>query len=211
MLNHKISLLNQWKTMAGVTLACICLSWTLGGLHAASAETENEQELTEVEVQALKLSVPSGWTQEKPSSSMRLSQFRIPSADGDNEDAELAIFSFGGGGNRAANVRRWIGQFQADSESRVTTGKSPQGEYVLVDVRGTYNRPIGPPIQRKTKPVPNSRMLAVVLTLEGKANYFLKLTGPSNTVTENLDSFRHSFGASSAGDEEETTVDQLGP
>ena len=37
--------------------------------------------------------------------------------------------------------------------------------------------------------------LAVILMVEGKGNYFLKVTGPQKTVAGVVDAFRTSFGA----------------
>ena len=38
-------------------------------------------------------------------------------------------------------------------------------------------------------------MLAVILAVKGKGNYFLKLTGPMKTVTASATTLRQSFGA----------------
>jgi gluconolactonase len=71
---------------------------------------------------------------------------------------------------------------------------------VLVDVAGTYKKPIGPPIQQKTQRAPGNRMLGLILAKEGKGNYFLKLVGPEKTVTAAADDFRSSFGGSAAAE-----------
>lgn len=158
----------------------------------------------DIKVQDITLRVPQSWKQQPPSNRLRLAQFDIPAAEGDKEDAELVISSFGGGGGGIdANVQRWIDQFQPEGRrAKVHTGTTPQGAYVIADLTGTYNKPDGPPIQRKTIPTPGSRMLAVILTVEDKANYFLKLTGPEKTVTAAAEALRASFGAD-AGKEKE--------
>ena len=84
---------------------------------AAEAADKKESEVKTVEVElkgGLKLNVPESWKQSKPSSRLRLAQFDIPAAKGDEEGGELAIFNFGFGGGAKANIERWIGQFQAD-------------------------------------------------------------------------------------------------
>jgi len=143
------------------------------------------------------LNVPTNWKAQKPTSRLRLGQFDIPAAKDDKEAAELAIYSFGGGGGGInANIKRWVGQFESEGRSvKVTEGKSPQGPYVVVDLKGTYRKPTGPPFQQKTVPTPGSRMLAIILTVEKKANFFLKLTGPEKTVTATEAAFRKSFSA----------------
>jgi gluconolactonase len=150
--------------------------------------------LQDSKVGEITLKTPKSWKQSKPTSQLRLSQFEIPASEGDKEAAELAIFSFAGG-SVEDNIKRWTEQFQpAERQVKTTKAKSALGEYVLVDVSGTYLKPVGPPIARKTEPMPGARMLAVILAVEGQGNYFLKLTGPAKTVTASAEAFRTSFG-----------------
>jgi gluconolactonase len=158
-------------------------------------------DLKEAKVGEITLKTPANWKQSKPTSRLRKAQFSIPAVEGDKEAAELAIFSFGAGGGVKANVDRWIGQFSADGrKSKITSGKSKTGEYVFVEVGGTYKKPVGPPIRGKTEPMPNARMLGVILAVEGKGNYFLKMTGPTKTVAAAADAFRGSFGGDVASE-----------
>ncbi len=155
----------------------------------------------------LKLSVPAAWKQSEPNSRLRLAQFEIPAAEGDEESVELAIFSFqGGGGDVAANIRRWVGQFDEDGrKSKIIIGKAEQGEYVFVDVTGTYNRTVGPPILGTTESLPNARMLAVIMAVPKgmpKVVYYLRMAGKEKTVNENFDEFRDAFGANAETEEE---------
>jgi len=154
-----------------------------------------------VEIDSFELSIPETWKQTQPSPAQRRfrkAQFEIPQADGDADPAELVIYHFGpqGGGGVDANLQRWIGQFDASGrKAKKTSGESPLGEYVLVDIAGTYNKPIGPPIRQQTQPMPGARMLGVILHAKKGGNYFFKLTGAEKTVTGAVDGFRASFGA----------------
>jgi gluconolactonase len=115
--------------------------------------------------------------------------------EGDKEPAELAVFNFGAGGGVQANIDRWVGQFLPENrQAKSTQGKCPLGEYVLVDVSGTYRKPVGPPIQGRTESVPGSRMLGVILSVEKKGLYFLKLTGPEKTVAAAATALRTAIG-----------------
>ena len=155
----------------------------------------------QVEVKDIKLAVPTSWKQEKPSSSLRLTQFRIPAADGDKEDAELSVFSFGAS-SVVDNVKRWTGQFDPNGrEAKVTSGEAEIGKYVFVEVSGIYNKPVGPPVFGKTEAVPDSRMYAVLLTTD-KGVYYLKLTGPDKTVSGEATTLRASFGGDAAKEKE---------
>jgi gluconolactonase len=148
-----------------------------------------------VELQDLKLTVPADWKAMQPSSRLRLAEFSIPAAEGDTEASELVVFPpFGGSVEQ--NVSRWVTQFEGEGRQvRMRKGASTHGDYVLVDMQGTYKKPVGPPIQGRTAAVENYRMLAVILMVEGKGNYFLKVTGPQKTVAGVVDAFRTSFGA----------------
>ena len=150
-----------------------------------------------VKLRDITLTVPPTWEQQKPSSRLRVGQFKLPAVKGDKEAAELAIFFFGGtGGGADANIRRWKGQFRAEGrKAKLLRGESAQGPYLLLDLTGTYNKPVGPPVQGRTKPMKGARMLAVILAVKGKGNYFLKLTGPMKTVTASATTLRQSFGA----------------
>ena len=138
---------------------------------------------------------PVTWISEAPSSSMRLAQYRLPGLEGNPEDAELAVFYFGGqGGSVQANVDRWIGQFSNLDGSPVTDPRVSQRDangipLTIVDVRGTYHQSQGP-MMAQTTAKENYRMLAAVA--EGPAGpTFFKLTGPQPTV----DHFEESFNS----------------
>ncbi len=168
------------------------------GMPAAQAADET----TALELGDIKLVVPATWKREEPSNKLRLGQLKVQPVEGDTEPAELVISFFNGdGGGGPANVKRWIGQFAADGRTvKASQGTSKQGEYIITEISGTYNQPIGPPVAGKTKAVPGSKSLGVILTVPQKGNYFLKLTGPEKTVTAAAEKFRQSFGADGASE-----------
>ena len=145
----------------------------------------------------IKLTVPTNWKQGELSNRLRTAQFEVPAVAGDKDAAELVVYFFGGaGGGVDANLQRWAGQFQgAGKKTKTYEGKSTQGKYYLIDITGVYNKPIGPPIQRKTNPTAGYQMLGVVLVVKDKGNYFIKLTGPHKTVSHWANTLRTSFGA----------------
>jgi hypothetical protein len=161
----------------------------------ADEAKDADDKVTEVKLQDVVFSVPTTWKQEEVTSNLRLAQFRIPAAEGDKEDAELAVFSFGAS-DVGENIRRWIGQFQPEGRAaKVFTGEAQQGKYVFVDVSGTYNKPVGPPVLRKTEAVPGSRVLAVLLVTPEKGVFYLKMAGLDKTVAAQAAALRASFGA----------------
>jgi len=162
------------------------------------------EETVEVKLKDLVLNLPKSWAESDTVNSMRLATYEIPAADGDKDKGELAISTCGGdGGGVAANVDRWVGQFSPDGrEASIKKGMAGKNAYHIADIAGTYQKPVGPPRDRKTVPAEGYRMLGVIITLEGKGVYFLKLTGPDATVKAQAEILRASFGAKSESEED---------
>lgn len=175
----------RWTTSAAAVLVC-----------CVAIAQDKAKETQSVEVKDIKLTVPKAWKQERPSNQFRVAQFKIDAAEGDKEGAELVITQFGGGGGGVDdNIKRWVNQFEAkERKVKVTKGKCSHGEYIVVDVAGTYLKPDGPPIAGKTKPTAGARVLNVMLMVEDKGSYFLKLAGLEKTVTGAATDLRTSFG-----------------
>lgn len=183
--------------MLRASIIAVCL------VAPALSVADEAPKTTDVKLRALTLKVPATWKQVPSQSSMRLATFQVQAA-GDGMPGELTIYNFpGGGGSAEANISRWIGQFESKGrESKVTSGKAGKHDYIFLDASGTYNQPIGPPIRRQSKPVPNSRMLGVILTLDAGV-YFLKMTGPDETILAQADALRQSFGGDVATEKTE--------
>lgn len=135
----------------------------------------------------LNFAAPAGWKTVATSSSMRVAQFTLPRAAGDAADAELVVYYFGGsGGTVEANIERWLGQMQqpdgkpssaiAKRDSRTVNGL----KVTLVDVSGTYVAEVTPGSPQRHNS-PNFRLRAAVIEAPN-GPYFIKLTGPANTV-----------------------------
>ncbi|REJ71903.1 MAG: SMP-30/gluconolactonase/LRE family protein [Planctomycetota bacterium] len=162
-----------------------------------------------VRAQALELVIPSAWQAEAPANRLRLAQFAVPGEEEDEETAgEFVVFPpFGG--SATDNIKRWIDQFDPeDRKLAMYEGQAPQGDYILVQLDGTYFKPVGPPIQRKTEPTEGMRMLAVIFSAEAGGNFFLKLTGPEATVDAAGEAFRKTFGGDSDGETEYTLPEE---
>jgi hypothetical protein len=119
---------------------------------------------------------------------MRAATYTLPAASGDSEDGECAIYYFGEGqgGGVDANVKRWVGQFQAPGGGPAdalakTSKKTINGIAVtIVDLTGTYMFRAAPMAPQAT-PKPGYRMLAAIA--EGsQAPVFFKLTAPKKTA-----------------------------
>ena len=152
----------------------------------------------ETKIGEITLQVPTSWKSEPPTNKLRLAQFKIPAAEGDEHPTELVISSFpGGGGGVDANLKRWVSQFSSDGRKvKITTGECPQGAYHFSDVKGTYEYTAGGPFAGGKKELrPNHQSHSIVLVTKDKEVYFLRLTGPEKAVTAAEKSFRAAFGA----------------
>ena len=165
---------------------------------AADEEQAKTPKVRDVKVEDLVLKIPADWKQQPPANRLRLAQFDIPKAEGDEQPTEMVVSSFGGtGGGVDANIERWIGQFSnGGRKATIIKGKSELGTYYLANISGTYNMSIGPPIQGRTQAMPNFRMLGIIFEREGQGTYFLKMAGPDKSVAAQEDALR----ATIAGD-----------
>ncbi|MFN9718512.1 MAG: hypothetical protein ACK58L_07455 [Planctomycetota bacterium] len=185
-------------------LSC-CLTMTLSAISQADEKTpaKGSAQTVEVKLKDLTLNLPKSWSQSDVVNQMRLATYDIPAVEGDMGKGELAVSTFGGdGGGVGPNIDRWVGQFEADGRDvTVKQGKVGETVYHVADISGTYLKPVGPPVLRKSEPTKGQRMLGVIIQLKGKGVYFLKLTGPDKTVKAQADALRASFGATSEGEE----------
>jgi hypothetical protein len=146
----------------------------------------------DVELGGMRSKAPAGWKEEPTTSEMRLAQFKLPKADGDDEDAQVIIFTFpaGSSGSAEANMKRQLAKFSGKpdvKEGKVAVGKQ---ECPVQDITGTYlqkKRPFDPADKGTEKA--NFRQLYVVALIEGKGDYYPTLVGPAKTVEKHKKEF----------------------
>ena len=144
----------------------------------------------------LKYQVPAGWVNEKPSSSMRVAQYKLPKVAGDGEDASLVLYFFGSGqgGGVSDNVDRWVNQMEqpdghpSKDKAKIETLTVHGLKVTTVDISGTYTAQMSPGSDTRHNDG-NQRLLAAVVETP-KGNYFAKLIGPEKTVSH----WNQSFG-----------------
>lgn len=147
-----------------------------------------------VELAGMKATTPADWKQEMPTSSMRLTQFKLPKAEGDKEDAELALFVFpGGSGTVQQNLDRQVAKFQPPAgkdkvEQKVEKIKVGTIEATYQDISGTFiKKPF--PMAEKGTPIPDYRQLYVVFEAKDGKQYYMTLLGPAKTVEKHKKPF----------------------
>jgi len=136
----------------------------------------------------LHFKIPDGWVTEKPSSNMRVAQYKLPKVEGDPEDGSLVLYYFGAsqGGAVQANIDRWVSQMQqpdgsASKDKAKTDNLTVNGlKVTTVDVTGTYTAEMSPGSGDRHNNADYRLRAAVIETPKG--NYFAKLVGPAKTI-----------------------------
>lgn len=144
--------------------------------------------------------IPTTWKRERSKSEMRVVQYGLPAANGDNGKTEFVVFYFSGqGGGVEENLKRWRGMFQ-DSKDDGKTDRFTAGELKIttLDISGTYlDRPT--PFAPEATPRKNYRMLNAVIETPNDGPYFLRLVGPKKSVEEQLDNWKHMLKTATSG------------
>jgi hypothetical protein len=183
----------------------IAMAWLINS-HLSSSSSAAPQSVSaqpapviassRVRVGDLTATVDEGWIQEAPSSSLRLTQFRLPASERGIDDAELAVFS-SIGGSVQDNLSRWFDQFSqpdgSDSQEKARVQKFSVNEMstTIADLTGTFTgggMPMSQPVEKK-----DYRLLAAIVVGASDVYYF-KLVGPEKTVERWATSFGKFIG-----------------
>ena len=173
-------------TVGAVSFCMMLAGWACS--RPGSTATNSHADSSQSASGELKFKAPDGWTVEKPTSSMRVAQYKLPKVEGDKDDATLVLYYFGAtqGGTAQANIDRWIGQIQqpdgSDSKSKAKTeSMTVNGLNVnTVDVTGVYTAEMAPGSKTFHNDADYRLRAAVIETPKG--NYFVKLAGPVKTI-----------------------------
>ncbi len=143
----------------------------------------------------LRFAPPAAWVAEKPSSSMRIAQLRIPSGKSGVEDGLVTVFHFGpgGGGGVDANLKRWAGQFKqedgSDPMSHAKTAKLESSGFQIttIELDGRY---VTGPMSMETRQYDEPGWALIGGIVEGNGGpWFFKGVGPKEVVTANRAAF----------------------
>ncbi len=178
-----------FMAMAVASLAAINVACS----NAEEATPGDDKKGTVVEWAGLKSTAPGDWKEEQPSSNLRQGQFRLAKAEGDKDDAEVAIFLSPGGGGVEANLKRQFDKFQVPAgkdkvDSKQEKLKLGTHEAVYLDLTGTYLKKAFPMAKEGT-PTPGYRMLYVIFETKDGAVASLWLLGPEKTVEKHKKAF----------------------
>lgn len=185
-----------YKVFAAVLISMILVS---GGCKTSAGVAALPNPASQASGQSttaeLKFKAPEGWIAEKPSSSMRMAQYKLPRVEGDPADANFVLYYFGSGqgGSVQENVDRWIAQMEqpggatSKEKAKVETITVNGLKVTTVDVSGTYVAQMSPGSATLHNDTNQRLKAAVIETTRG--NYFAKLVGPDKTVGRWAQSF----------------------
>jgi hypothetical protein len=116
---------------------------------------------------------------------MRKATYTVPRAPGDKEDGDLGVFYFGPGqgGDKEANVDRWVKQFKGIKLEDVKRADRSIGGMLAHTIEidsGTYD----PGMMSGGKGPKEKYSLLGAIVEAPSGTYFFKLVGPKATVTK---------------------------
>ncbi len=158
---------------------------------ACSVSARAEDKGTLVELAGMKSVTPAEWKEEKPSNSMRLTQFRLPKAEGDAADGELAFFSFPGKGSGTTkqNLDRQLAKFAEEGRAEKSEkAKVGDLEATYQDVTGSFKKKAFPMATDFTL-VKDQRQLYVIFEGKDDKVYYATLLGGKATVEKHKKGF----------------------
>jgi hypothetical protein len=121
---------------------------------------------------------------------MRLATYKLPRVPGEERDAEMTVFFFGGGqgGSVEANFERWIGQFNVEKTAAQRSERTANGLkiHMLEIPQGTFSGGMRP--GEKSDPKEGFGLLGAVVETSG-GPYFFKVTGPAKTLAAGRPAF----------------------
>ena len=185
--------MNSRNTVVFMTLVAsvILVQLVSRGQPSAGAAEEtktginNSATSSSTKIGNLLANVPDSWMSIRPTSSMRLMEFRLGLV---TDDATLAIFK-NIGGSIDDNLERWSGQFGyllSDSEVNIRAENINGMQVSIISIIGTYTNRMA--FSKPTQPKQNYRLLgAIVDTRDGL--YYFKLTGPNTVITGKIEEF----------------------
>ena len=178
------------QTLAVLLAAAIVGSVVLADEAKPDKETK-EPKLKEVKIQDLTIKIPETWKDQPPANKLRLAQYEIPTVEGDDEKPLMVVSSFAGGG-LDQNIPRWKSEFRGNIKMTLGQGESPQGKYVIAELTGTH---AGPGFSPRTTPLENGSVVTMIVMPEGKPYFYLKISGPGNSVAPAAKALRAAIGA----------------
>lgn len=150
------------------------------GEPAQTSDAVAPQERTGRRIGGMKFNIPADWEEKAAPSSVLLAEFSLPGKAG---PGRLTLSTAAGG--TAANLDRWKGQFQrgpADpepKESQVTVAGKVAS---MLELQGSFTDMFNGGGAKS-----EWQLIGVAIPIDADHNYFVKLTGPRETLAARRD------------------------
>lgn len=158
---------------------------------AAGQDAAAEEPKTIKVFDVLTLQIPAQWKEQPVRSRIIEHEYVVTQGEGD-EAPSARVTMMAAGGDIAANIKRWEGQFSEGGEPKVEK-KSVAGQTVhIVELEGTFSESMGggPFAGGKTVKRENYGMLGGIIETEKGGKYFIKMTGPKDLIEAQREAFK---------------------
>lgn len=139
--------------------------------------------------------LPSNWKSIPPASSMRMAEFVLPGITEEDAPGHISVFYFGpDAGGIEPNIERWINQFESADGSDVRSTLTREEldingmKCILVYFNGTQKELSMPGAPATPRQDNWMNLSAIVIAPDGP--WFLKGTGPENTMKQHIGSMK---------------------
>jgi hypothetical protein len=140
----------------------------------------------DLRLEGIQFRVPGHWRQVKPQTNIVEAEFELPHAEGDEHDGRLTLMFSGGNPDEVISNRTAEFVHDPDHSPRIESVMIGDTEARWVDLQGEWKGPSFRPIE----PRPEYRMLLVIIPFTAHSSFYVKLTGPQNTIAAHEESFR---------------------
>ena len=147
-----------------------------GGSSEAATASDGSDTL---DVGNLTFTISEGLVQEKPSSRMRVAQFRLPRTEGDPEDGVMTVIP--ARGSLDDNITRWSKQFKENPSDGRQVHDVAGMKVTTVRMEGTFQASMGP-FSGGGTPKKDFRLWGAIFATQDGGSLFFKAIGPKATV-----------------------------
>jgi len=143
--------------------------------------------------------VPPSFVARAASSSMRLAEWSVSSADGTSAEVIVYYFGEGQGGSAEANIARWSSQFTSAEGGpvapRVGTLDGTAFVTTVAEYEGAYARSVGTAVGGGAATADPDQALVAAVVETPRGNLFLQLFGDRAAVAETRADFLEMVGS----------------
>lgn len=174
------------KLFVGMLTFGVCALISQARADEAATKTES------VDVFGSTLTVPADFKRVEPKSRIIQHEFQAKQGEGkENETARVTMMA--AGGDVAANITRWKGQFAGGDEAAKKVEEMKIGNWAvhIVDLNGTYAERMGGGPFAGGKVVNREKhgMTGAILVHPEGRKFFVKMIGPHAVVKSNREAF----------------------